>query len=575
MKLKDMKFKLCWAHINWPLLQKVVTKLQRQIYKATLEGNSKKLRAYQTALMKSPSAQLIAIRKVSQDNRGKVTAGVDGVRNLKPEERLRLRQELTFNGKADAIRRVYIPKPGTGEKRPLGIPTLRDRAKQALGKLVLEPEWEARFEPNSYGFRPGRSCHDAIQAIWHSLRAEKAGKFVLDADISKCFDRINHEALLAKLNTWPRMHAQVRAWLKTGVLENGITTETTLGTPQGGVISPLLSNIALHGLENHMKTWIGKQTIVNSKGEKLNTMKKRAGLTVVRYADDFVILHKDETVITKAKTEVESWLKHVGLELKEAKTRVAHTDSCYENENPGFDFLGFHVRRYYVGSRSRNKWGSEYKTFIKPAKKSVKNHLIALDAVLKNTSKTEIVTSKLNPIIRGWCNYFSTVSSKLTFARLRLLLWSKLWRWVRRKHPQKSRGWLYNKYFKVGPGGQKVFGLEDPNKGWIGLKYHNTYAICRHVKVQGTKTPYDGDHVYWSKRLKSYSALGTKAKKLLKMQAGRCALCKVPFEVDSLMEVDHIEPKAQGGSNHLSNLRLVHGHCHDQRSGLETKHTRL
>ena len=182
--------------------------------------------------MNSPSAKLLAVRKVTQDNRGRKTAGVDGVRQLSPNQRLKLAQTLSLDGRSDPIRRVYIPKPGSDTKRPLGIPTMRDRAKQALAKMILEPEWEARFEPNSYGFRPGRSCHDAIQTIWHALAVSQTGKFVLDADISKCFDTINHDALLEKIHTWPIMKKQVRAWLKAGVLEDGRTIATTAGTPR-------------------------------------------------------------------------------------------------------------------------------------------------------------------------------------------------------------------------------------------------------------------------------------------------------------------------------------------------------
>nr|UTA96760.1 hypothetical protein [Ulva meridionalis] len=248
MNHMDLK-RITWQSVKWRRAQNIVTKLQRKIFQAELEKNKAKLHKYQNRLLESDSAKLLAVRRVTQDNRGKKTAGIDGVKFLKPEERLKLAKEIKVDGKASPIRRVYIPKPGTDEKRPLGIPTVKDRAKQALVKMALEPEWEAKFEPNSYGFRPGRSSRDAIEAIHHTLRGSQAGKFVLDADISKCFDKIDHDKLMAKVDTFPKLGRQIKAWLRSGVFDKGAYLPTSAGTPQGGVISPLLSNIALHGME--------------------------------------------------------------------------------------------------------------------------------------------------------------------------------------------------------------------------------------------------------------------------------------------------------------------------------------
>jgi RNA-directed DNA polymerase len=190
----------------------------------------------QRLLLRSTSAKLLAVRRVTQDNQGKKTPGVDGVAALEPEERCLLVQDLSLGRPAQPVRRVWIPKPGTEEKRPLGIPTLSDRAAQALVKLALEPQWEARFEPNSYGFRPGRSCHDALEAIFGAIKHK--AKYVLDADIAKCFDRIDHQALLTKIDTFPLLRRVIGGWLKAGVLDGGQLFPTAAGTPQGGVLTP-------------------------------------------------------------------------------------------------------------------------------------------------------------------------------------------------------------------------------------------------------------------------------------------------------------------------------------------------
>ena len=242
-----------WSDIDWKKVEKTVFKLQNRIYRASESGDMFAVRRLQKMLIKSWSARLLALRRVTQDNQGKKTAGVHGIKVLTPQQRLALVGRLKLGTKSKPTRRVWIDKPGTKEKRPLGIPTIEERAKQALVKLALEPEWECRFEPNSYGFRPGRSTRDAIGAIFNAIRYKP--KFVLDADISKCFDCIDHKALLLKLNTYPSLTRQIRAWLISGVMDKGIFDETSQGTPQGGVISPLLANIALHGMEERVKQY--------------------------------------------------------------------------------------------------------------------------------------------------------------------------------------------------------------------------------------------------------------------------------------------------------------------------------
>lgn len=239
-----------WNTIPWAKVQRWVFKLQKRIYQASCRGDTKTVHQLQRLLMTSWYACLLAVRRVTQDNQGKKTAGVDGVKNLTQSQRLILAQKLhaaPLNPKTRPVRRVWIPKPGSTEKRPLGIPVMEQRARQALAKLALEPEWEAKFEPNSYGFRPGRSAHDAIEAIFKCIRSQ--AKYILDADIAKCFDRIDHKALLAKLQTFPRLRRVIGAWLKAGILDGDKLFPSNEGVPQGGVVSPLLMNVALTGLE--------------------------------------------------------------------------------------------------------------------------------------------------------------------------------------------------------------------------------------------------------------------------------------------------------------------------------------
>ncbi|MBW4455833.1 MAG: group II intron reverse transcriptase/maturase [Nostoc indistinguendum CM1-VF10] len=556
---QSKKLMVEWHSINWRKLERSVYKLQKRIYQASKRGDVKAYRRLQKTLMKSWSARALAVRRVTQDNQGKKTAGVDGVKSLTPKQRVELTGNLNLDTKVSPTRRVWIPKPGTLEKRPLGIPTMKDRALQALVKLALEPEWEARFEPNSYGFRAGRSCHDAVEAIFSAIRLKP--KYVLDADIAKCFDRIDQEALLRKLNSSPTIRRQVRAWLKAGVMDGKQLFPTSEGTPQGGVISPLLANIALHGMEERIKQYAETLPTRSGHGKRDN----RRNLSLIRYADDFVILHENLTVVQRCKEIISEWLKGMGLELKPNKTRLAHTLTQYEQEKPGFDFLGFTIQQFPQG-KYHSKQG--FKTIITPSKQKQKVHYDRIASVIEAQKAVPqaALISQLNPIIRGWANYYATVVSKIAYSDIDDLTYQKLNAWAKRRHPKKSREWVSKRYWQSIGSDNWVFATLKSGSTPLRLLNHADTPIVRHVKVKGESSPDDGNLVYWSSRMGNNPEMPKRVATLLKKQKGKCTHCGLFFRKDDVMEVDHTIPKSKGGKDEYKNLQLLHRHCHDTKT---------
>jgi len=557
-----------WKDINWRKLEKCTFKLQKRIYQASQRGDVKTFRRLQKMLMKSWSARCLAVRRVTQDNLGKKTAGVDGRKSLTPKQRLTLVGNLKLDSKVAPTRRVWIPKPGTDEKRPLGIPTMNDRALQALVKMALEPEWEARFEPNSFGFRPGRSCQDAIGAIFNSIRYKN--KYVLDADIAKCFDKIDHEALLNKLNTPPTIRRQIRAWLKAGVMDGKQLFPTSEGTPQGGVISPLLANIALHGMEERIKKAFPKRdTSIKGKRVFYNAAQ------LIRYADDFVILHEDITVVQRCHEIIAEWLKDMGLELKPSKTRLVHTLNQVDEQSPGFDFLGFKIRQFPAGKYTSGKNTSKellgFATIITPSQEKVKAHLKNISKVIDThkTAPQSRLIELLNPVIKGWTNYYRTVPSSKTFYRLDFMVYQKLRAWANRRHPNKSETWVLNKYWHTIGDDHWVFATREEDKNPLRLLKHGQTKIIDHAKVKGELSPYNGNLVYWSTRMGNNPEMPKRVSKLLKQQKGKCAHCGLFFREEDVMEVDHKVPKSQGGKDSYNNWQLLHRHCHDTKTATD------
>lgn len=450
---------IAWKDIDWSFVESSVRRLQMRIAKAVKEGRHNKVKSLQWLLTHSFQAKLLAARRVTR-NRGSRTAGVDGKICRSNKEKMQLAMSLQRRGyQAKPLRRVYIPKKSSSkERRPLSIPTIGDRALQALHLQALEPIMEINADPNAYGFRPKRSTVDAIEHCFHRLSRKSSAQFILEGDIRKCFDRIDHQWLK---NHIPMDKIVLNQWLSAGYMSNEILYPTKAGAPQGGIASPCLAVMALSGLEQAV----------------LSAVKARDKVHVITYADDFVVTGASKEVLEqKVKPAIVNFLQERGLELSETKTNITHIDE-------GFDFLGFNVRKY------------KGKLLIKPSKNGIKAFTGNIRKIIKRygTAKTVNLIKLLNPKIRGWGNYYRHVVSKATYYYVDDCIYRALANWVKRRHPDKNATWWRKNYFRSQGNRNWIFTAKDPDdpKRWIDLLRMGYIPISRHVKIIAEATPYD------------------------------------------------------------------------------------
>lgn len=534
-----------WHDINWAECHKRVKSLQARIVKATAKGRWRMVRKLQQLLTRSFSAKAIAVKRVTE-NKGKRTTGVDGITWNTPESKAKAIDSLKRRGyKSSPLRRVEIPKKD-GKKRKLGIPTMKDRAMQALYLLALEPVSETTADPNSYGFRPERSTADARGQCFTALAKKDRPQWILEADIKGCFDNISHEWLLENILLDQKI---LKEWLKAGFIYSGKFTDTETGTPQGGIISPTLANLALDGLEK-----VINQNFKTQKYQENGVMTyKNPKVNFIRYADDFIITgNSKELLEDEVKPLVESFLKERGLKLSPEKTKTTHI-------NDGFNFLGWNFRKY------------DSKLLIKPSKESVKSILGKVKGIFDSNknAKTEKVINLLNPVITGWANYHKGTVAKETFNYVDYQIWIKTWKWAERRHPNKGKRWIKDKYFKTVDNRNWIFSGENQGEHTIRLASMSAVPIERHIKIQANANPYDPKYEqYFEKRLQVKMTKGrvgkTKLARLWVQQKGICPVCKTRIDNVENINIHHILEKAQGGKDINSNLIILHPNCHRQ-----------
>lgn len=536
---------LGWHDIRWSRVEQNLRGMQVRIAKAAKEGKWRKVKALQRMLTHMFSAKALAVKRVTE-NQGKRTAGVDRVLWSTPESKWRAVLDMKRRGyRPLPLRRVYIPK-ANGKMRPLGIPTMKDRAMQALYLLALQPVAETLGDPNSYGFRINRSTADAICQCHQTFGKPGSPTWVLEADIEGCFDNIDHQWLIDHV---PMDKVILRKWLKAGVVDMGQLKATEAGTPQGGIISPTLANMALDGLESLLASHFG---------EKASKKARRYKVYMVRYADDFVISGISKEVLeNEVRPVVVAFLAERGLRLSEAKTRVTSIDQ-------GFDFLGWNARRY----------GG--KLLIKPSRKNVQAFYDKVKEIISGnkTAKQGNLIRLLNPVIRGWTQYHRHQVASEAFSRMDALIFRALWRWARRRHNKKGARWVKAKYFHTIGNRKWTFAAPSEKRdakddAMRPLLYCGQVSIKRHAKVKAEYNPFDpvwemyGENLRQERLTEQYRYRRQWAS-LYVQQKGLCALCGTTMTDETGWHDHHIIYRLHGGNDTLGNRVLLHPTCHMQ-----------
>lgn len=537
----------CWEAIDWQKALAYVKKLQVRIVKAQKEGHYSKVKSLQWLLTHSFYAKALAVKRVTS-NQGKRTSGVDHELWLTPQAKFNAISKLNRRGyHPQPLRRHYIRKKN-GKMRPLGIPTMTDRAMQTLYKFSLEPIAETYADPNSYGFRIGRSTHDAIEQCFTDLNKGKSPEWILEGDIKGCFDHISHQWLLENI---PMDTQILEKWLKCGFVETGKLFPTDEGTPQGGTISPTLMNMTLDGLERLLQERLPTR-------QKVNGQTHFNKLNFVRYADDFIITGESpEFLRDKVLPIVKEFLTERGLQLSEEKTVITHIED-------GFDFLGKNIRKY------------NGKLLIKPSKTSVKSFLAKVRSIIKGnkSTKQETLIRKLNPVIRGWVNNQRYVVSSKVFSRVDYEIYKCLWQWAKRRHKKKSHKWIAQKYWHHIGSRQWTFSVPYENQRAEGeplyckLEYATDTKIIRFKKIVAEANPFDEYWTdYFEEREGEKLLNSTKGREKLltiwRWQHRRCPVCG-----DLITSETGFEVYASAGKN--SQKIMVHKECHKEIHSLIT-----
>lgn len=539
-----------WHVIDWGTVTRSVKSLQIRIAKAVAAKQWRKVKSLQWLVTHSFASKWLAVKRVTE-NKGKRTAGIDGATWKTAADKTEAVHQLRLKGyQPQAVRRIYIPK-SNGTKRPLGIPTMHDRAMQALYLLSLDPVSESTADVNSYGFRPHRSCADAIAQCFNVLSKPNAPQWVLEGDIKGCFDTISHDWILGNI---PLPKKPLQQWLQSGFIETGRLFPTISGTPQGSIISPTLANMVLDGLAAHIDT----HCQIRKNGKSNNRIQNPYRIHFIRYADDFIVTGSDKAYLKDHVLPViQTFLKPRGLELSETKTQITAIED-------GFDFLGQNIRKY------------DGTLLIQPSKKNVKTFLEKVQRVVHKLRDvpTRQLLKTLNPMIRGWAMYHRHVVAKRIFSAVDHQIFQKTWRWAKRRHSgrRKSKRWIKNRYFtRIQGRDWLLFDREEQRKRATEpptvLVQARSIPIKRHLKVKSYANPYSAaDEPYFEWRMQLQLSEKWEGRRLLdfifKRQRGKCAYCGEPIDLNTGWHVHHIQQRMLGGKSTEDNLVILHPNCH-------------